>query len=152
MRWSHTHLWQLRIGRDVSAMEVPNEEWRISAHIELLSQVHQRLEEEFSYTLAVKISGHFIWMRWKPARDPGIPLKGPSIDSLTLILTSRKVTKAQKVPRTNREELNCQPSQQGLQEQLSLKQVPTGTIIPLLSPHPLNLQAQVGAKSDSPLT
>lgn len=53
--WPHTHMWQLRIWRDISAAEVSHEEQGVQPHTGLPSTEHQCQEEEPPKHLAIKI-------------------------------------------------------------------------------------------------
>ena len=71
MGWSHTHVWQLRIGRDISAAEVPLEERGVPAPYQA-PQPRPLVPGKRVPTISVKIAGILLsesegW--WSPIRS-----------------------------------------------------------------------------------
>lgn len=75
-------MWQLKTGRDNSAVEVPPQGAR-GPSLTLGSPAQSKsLEEKSLHPLAVKISGHSVRVRLKAAGNQGVFLKGPHTSSL----------------------------------------------------------------------
>lgn len=123
-------MWYLKMGRYISAVEVPLRSERTQTHTRLASLEHQCQENEFPQYLSMNISWDSVWVRQRATGDPCKP-KHAFTYLQTLSLSSRVKTAMQKVPRTLEKKINCLASGQGLEGQLSLDKSP---IVPLLSP------------------
>lgn len=79
---------------------------------------HQCWEEESTKQLSLTISGNSVWVRWA-AVDTGILLQGLHTDSLAHNTNSKLQQRdsSSKSPRTDRKELNCVTSGQGLERE-----------------------------------
>ena len=78
MGWSQTHMWWIKIRRDISNVEVPSEEWGVlAAH--WAPQPRVPLPGiEVPITLAIKTSGDCGWGKQRVSGIPGVPLKRPT--------------------------------------------------------------------------
>lgn len=111
--WSQSHVWWLRIGRDISAAEIPTEEQRVSVTHQAPKPRDPVLGKVVSTTANCEDQQRFhsIWVRQTASENRSILLKGLCSDSFihsqALTLSSSEGTAAQKAPETYREKLNC---------------------------------------------
>lgn len=74
--WPHTHVWQSKIERDISVVEVLTEEHHLLVPHQGPQLGAPVIKQESAQQVVLKISKDAVQVRWSASGDPDILLKG----------------------------------------------------------------------------